>query len=1654
MRQAFLDYLVEEEERERALDSAPAESSSAVHDPDTIAREAILAYVQTAPTRDGQSSRTAERWLRGQGQNTWDAATGLLTPDATRLLKPVAQTLAVMAPELRRLGGIDVEPIARKLFERPLGSPAWPVLEQWLAETGIRVLTASETVVARALDLARSILDDTGEEPGPTNIASKILGGPATRDDHAKFAGYLEAAGHDVEEGFTVSQMMVAVAARLASFHSIANVSHRDIAVAVFGRGASQPQVMRVRGWATATWYLDSLGGLPSRYARFVHSVVATAQDLRRQDGTVDIAEVATATLVESTASDASRSAASPAQRAAVRFWLERAGVDGLVDTAQAPGQEAVWAFPSRSGIGVSGKILRLTGDVRPPRPDQSTGSGELTEYVIWRAAELAARGEPVTVKSLAAEAFAENPATRKQYVTTAAILEISGLGALVRRKEPLGELMGLALTEARQQLLDRGLVDISEIAKRLPTAQDYNYVRQLLVAWFETVGLWGDVQVAPHGVIGRLRREVRDAAARDVAEGRVPDAVDIARRVFQEPTPSSVHVAVVSEWIAEDPRKLRTLGTVRSSAAKGHFVTFQELAGHVFKTGLPTRKDVRQVSDWLVEWGVLDAADSLEPTADLVPLITASVVESAAPSSGDEERPTLQEVAREAETRAYKGVSLPELAQAVSTALPLAPRDLQRYVHRLMLEHAPTYRLHFEAALSVIHDPELTNAQATHRLIEFATSVRLHPSVVSAWMDHVDGIIETRGRFAHLSQRALTALQAEASGYLNAVIGGVSVEPVSVTAGLLYEERLMRVALALDMGGAYRATSEADEIGREMNIPGPTRLVGGATRAQGFQDFLDGFDEPEQAMDGIVAESSAMAGLPPEQGFLALLDDDAWDQTGGEDDAPDQLGPEDLLEQIALRAFVRATDQSGDWAGNTAQEWMEARDREVWDSARDDLTQEAAHVLKPLARTLALESTELARWGGVNATSLATRLFRSARVQDGVFLLAEWLEESGVSVLSEGETLAARTLYHVGPFAPSKLFSVSQIVREVFAQDTEGAKATATEVTGHLEAAGYKMRARATIHQLVVAVAAQEASEYAGNTVLPSDIIRSLLDLDPANRSGESRRVRAWRDASRYLDGFGGAPSRYATFVADVVRRAQETRRTDGTIDIAQVAADSFTVQPGSRQSVSPEHQRAAVRFWLEEAGVDGLVDSAEGSKPAPVSLFPPRQPAAAIFPPRRRGAAAMIMALVQGNEPAQPSGQGSTPSERADYVVWKAAGIASRGNQVTIRKVASLVYPSAYSGRLDSITAGVLEGSGLGYLIPGKRMMSPLMGRAFTEARTALWEGRQVLPGNVAHRLTGSSGTGKDYILGWFQAAGLVGGPINPNGPVGLMRGLTRALADARRAEGGEPDPVDLARRVLDVESPDPQQIAVITEWLDEDPLKAQAVGLARRFTREDDSLTGSRLISRVVSAMKAGPGEAQRIRDWLVEEAALRDRPVLTVESAEAVPGTADHSDVSVEFEESTLEEAEQQLLPSLAAYAETMVYKGTPLHVIADDLSYSLPMTPADLLGYTHRLMLEHASQYQRDFERMFEVLEATGAGSAERSRDLDRFASDRRMDASVVRMWERFYQDLIDLQVVWALPPKDAQAMRLKVATYLNERIGVVSVAPRSVSAGL
>ncbi|MFI1980646.1 hypothetical protein, partial [Streptomyces wedmorensis] len=182
----------------------------------------------------------------------------------------------------------------------------------------------------------------------------------------------------------------------------------------------------------------------------------------------------------------------------------------------------------------------------------------------------------------------------------------------------------------------------------------------------------------------------------------------------------------------------------------------------------------------------------------------------------------------------AYAGTSLADIARLLN--LPGDGPDPVLQVHRMMLEHSPRYGTDFEALLN---HPATDTMEAASRAVELARRSGLRPQTIETWRQYALEFVSRRLFFSDLSETELNSLRGTASGYLNAAIGGIVLERVSLPVRLVREDRLLRVMTAFRVGGDRGARAETLAITRELGIA-PRSLGVGGMRTSGVPDVMD----------------------------------------------------------------------------------------------------------------------------------------------------------------------------------------------------------------------------------------------------------------------------------------------------------------------------------------------------------------------------------------------------------------------------------------------------------------------------------------------------------------------------------------------------------------------------------------------------------------------------------------------------------------------------------------------------------------------------------------------------------------------------------------------------------------------------------------------
>ncbi|MFD4322912.1 hypothetical protein, partial [Streptomyces sp. NPDC058548] len=777
------------------------------------------------------------------------------------------------------------------------------------------------------------------------------------------------------------------------------------------------------------------------------------------------------------------------------------------------------------------------------------------------------------------------------------------------------------------------------------------------------------------------------------------------------------------------------------------------------------------------------------EPPIDLEEFSALDVRDPRLKSLEDLERGLLPALAAHAEREVESGRSLTEAARAIAASLRVLPADLEGFTHRLMVEHRPRYRHQFELVVATIEsDAERRQPDGIAESASSAgESTALDVSVTDAWARHFADVYALRAAFQDLPEAGRNAFHERASGYLNSRIGGMvfGSEPGE---RLLAEERLLRVSKALRERGASGAEEEASRIARELNLPVRSRQVGGS----GAESFdLEAFlREGEEAgavlgnplnspLNSSVAESSSAAMLsgPGTEGPWMDLDsrEDALyqpvdvaelEQSVAEVEAFGELSGDELILLFELRNFLQATQQS-DWSGSrTAEHWLTSRGRTVWDPHTGTLLPDTARLLKPLASLLS--QSDVARIGGVDLMVLEALMFDPMNVASAREALVTWLEAAGIVVLPAALALAGKALYLArGPQGPHLSYIAEQLLGT-----PQWANRTNNQVGGYLDAAGFRIETQLTRDQMMVAIAAQLASRRTAVPVSERAIVEDVLNRRHRQRANYPR-IRAWRDATLYLAAVGSEPSPYRAFVERAVEVARALVEPDGSVDVARVAARVFGEGVGVAGVSRPSaEERAAVRFWLEQAGVVRLVDSVDGDAPRPVR----------VFPPRGGGVGARILLLAGDFRPSPPGRETQALAREAiDFAVWSIAGATARGERSSLAAVGTQAYGEPDAMRKRTVISGALEAVGLGAFVERSHGgTASRMTAVLAEARRIRAAGEKL----DVWTIDGSRRTDNKYskwvLGGWFLAFGFMGGPIEANSVLGLLRGAVRAMAE----------------------------------------------------------------------------------------------------------------------------------------------------------------------------------------------------------------------------------------------------------------------------------
>ncbi|MEU8527075.1 hypothetical protein AB0C77_15975 [Streptomyces sp. NPDC048629] len=579
-------------------------------------------------------------------------------------------------------------------------------------------------------------------------------------------------------------------------------------------------------------------------------------------------------------------------------------------------------------------------------------------------------------------------------------------------------------------------------------------------------------------------------------------------------------------------------------------------------------------------------------------------------------------------------------------------------------------------------------------------------------------------------------------------------------------------------------------------------------------------------------------------------------------------LDDEDAAFASAFTAAMTAGDAESDHSSRGEPEPLEQRlvdeGMTLWNED-DTLTDEATETIRPLI--LARARREAAEWGGARpldailASEFLPQSHAAARP-----IVEGWLREDGFVVLSDEDMPPATAL--VLARATSRKPSAIDIARHVWPDARHESNAVPrTKVAGYLEAAGFAMGAGITVSQMVVSIAALRVAEQGGFMTPLIHIAEDILGKRNPRATTYPARIGAWDQASRYLDKVGGGGSVYARYVAAAVTAARESYERTQVTDIAQVAARTFGVATPS------EGERAAVGFWLEQAGLQGLTDSMAGTSTAPPRVFPSR-------PRSSIGTLSMLVGLFRLDDP-QP-GAYLALRARAEYAVWKFAELRGAHTHVSLRDLAALTFAKGTASSLEiAMTGGFLEAVGLGHEVQRQSTITDHMGDAIRKARLDLLDGKPVVPSDIANSLDlpGAESYVNATLEAWFTTTGLMGGPLDPNGVLGTLKSVFTDEAAAQPTL----DAKEVFQTVFGQDDVTGNQLTMAEEWLAEPPEKQYALGLAGRARREGEELDVSEIVRRAFNENPATPASIGKVVDWLEESELLPSSEELTSTSA---------------------------------------------------------------------------------------------------------------------------------------------------------------------------
>ncbi|MFE5300695.1 hypothetical protein [Streptomyces sp. NPDC056632] len=1139
-----------------------------------------------------------------------------------------------------------------------------------------------------------------------------------------------------------------------------------------------------------------------------------------------------------------------PSEQAAVEALLTVTGLDGTQNSDGFFGRlrrffatEAQWSRPTGDEVDPGKLFQELFGSVKP-------SGGQRAVAAEWLAKD------PRTLLGLGQGTAATAPL----------LLNASDTGH--------GD---AAVALARDNWLRDSHVPVEAIAADVYWADAADADRQFVAGVLEMLGSLGPDPMLPGATTDQMRGVIELYLADQVAN-RVPDWTAYAERIFGPGQQPALYHRVRG-WVVGLDLALRVpleggaVWEMRTAAVElatvglleGRPIDARAIAREVFLVDQETEHQLWLVARWLDQYGLPEepSEDGGDDWMDLDDVVSSDVDESGTDEEavteagvsaaggltgtpgasalehlrarveelmelypvrpltreevlardprgwplGDLEAGLLPAIAVHAERQVLEGRSLSDVLRDL--VVPVEVEDPEGWLHRVMLEHAPEYRGHFDGALTdVLKNGTLSQDEVRSRLLDLTRRAGLHADTADVWIRHYREVIVLRGGLGDLDEATLLGWLSQAGVLLTSHVGGqVDVER-SPSVGLLYEERRLRVARALRAGGQDAGREEALRIGRELRRPRDGRRGAG------------GVDESARA--------------PQEQ----------------EDEDDTYVGQSTYAESSRRREQRHEAETE---AVPDEQQLLE-RGVEVWNED-GTLTEEAAANLRPAA--LGRARADQQRLGKADLDALVTTLFLGENQAAGRKTLRQWLDAEGIKILTPEEVPVAKALAkrRERRRAP-KMAEIIEELHPLFPPTDE----SQGWITGYWEAAGLTKRKGAITEQMMVAIAAQ--MQLGSGSPQLRNIATGLLSRNRHDAYLRAR-IRAWRDATVYLDSVEGPDSPYTVYVNETVTYARSIQQADGTVDIARVASWRF------KKDVASAEERAAVRYWLGQHGMHRVVDPVLDENAVAVKIFMETS----------SGLAAAIARLDDSGPLIQPRPDANmTLAARAELMVRKSVQLMAIGD-FTERKVAAWVYGVEDStARQRSLVRAVLTGVGLGQ--PTWRESTPqnLMPTIFATARSTLREGN--LPGRrqiaLSSGLTWASNDKvvRETVEAWLTVTGL-NGELAPDSLIGRLRShfvATVAMMTLAGRMDPKADPGELFQRVFGESEVTKTQRAVAAEWLDVEPRKLRVLGLWRWQRTRGRSPDVTDIAAEAFGVRTATPQQVRQVVDWLTEEGEL--------------------------------------------------------------------------------------------------------------------------------------------------------------------------------------